>query len=273
LCGRSSTGPSSASIKRLILLRFHKAPLACRSRVALLRELNPGVPVYGLFGGSGTSLRLAAKPLLGLDGVYGLRQSARWNWQHSDLALAAWYRDVGHALPFDMLHLVEWDLLLAAPLDSLYGHVPEHAVGLTALTPIADLEQEWTWLRKEESRREWEAVLALARAEFAYEGTPHGCIAGGLCLTRAFLEGYAALDAPALGNDELRLPLFAQILGFELVDTRLRGPWRGEQEDPFFHFRNPEIELEAIRAELARPDGWRAFHPVRSRIEPKALLG
>lgn len=241
--------------------------------MAVLRELNPGVPVYGLFGGSSTSLRLAAKPLLGLDGVYVSRQSARWNWQHSDLALAAWYRDVGQALSFDMIHLVEWDLLLAAPLDSLYGHVPEHAVGLTALTPIADLEQEWTWLRKEESRREWEALLALARAEFAYDGTPHGCIAGGLCLTRAFVEGYAALDAPALGNDELRLPLFAQILGFELVDTRLRGPWRGEQEDTFFHFRNPEIELEAIRAELAKPDGWRAFHPVRARVEPKVLLG
>jgi hypothetical protein len=229
-----------------------------------LRRLNPGVPVYGVFGGR----RRAFRRLIGLDGLYRSRESPRWNWQHSDLVLQAWYREVGRRLAFDVVHVIEWDLLLLEPLESLYASVPEGAVGLTALTPISDLQEEWTWLRRGETRLEWEALLSYARTEWGYDGTPYGCLGPGPCFPRAFLEAYAAVDAPVLCNDELRLPLFAQILGFPLSDTRLRGPWRGEREHPFFHFRDREIELSAIQAELAQPDGWRAFHPVRVRIDP-----
>jgi hypothetical protein len=211
--------------------------------------------------------------LLDLDGLYVSRRSERWNWQHSDLAVAAWYRAVGSRVPFQVVHVIEWDLLLLAPLQSLYAHVPQDTVGLTALTPVSLLEHEWTWLRREESRREWDTLLSRARADWGYDGVPHGCLGPGPCLPRAFLEAYAALAPPVLCNDELRLPLFAQILGFPLADTRLRGRWHGEREDPFFHFRDTEIELNTIRAELAKPGGWRAFHPVRTRLTPQEVLG
>jgi hypothetical protein len=214
----------------------------------------------------------ALQRLLDLDGLYSPLESGRWNWQHSDLALAAWYRDVGSRIPFDVVHVIEWDLLLLEPLESLYAPVLEGAVGLTALTPISELEQEWTWLRREENRREWETLLARARAEWGYDGVPYGCLGPGPCFPRSFVEAYAAIDPPVLCNDELRLPLFAQILGFPLSDTGLRSAWRGEREHPFFHFRDRDIEWSAIQAELANPDGWRAFHPVRTRLEPKRIL-
>ena len=259
-------------MKRAVLFRFHKAPLVCRSKVSLLRRLNPGVAVYGLFGG-GWMPTAALRHLVGLDSVYVSRRSDRWNWQHGDFALTDWYRAVGSRLDFDVLHVLEWDLLLAAPLDTLYASVPASTVGLTALTPVADLEGEWTWLRKADARREWEALLAIARDEWGYDGRPYGCLAAGPSFPRAFLEAYAALDPPVLCNDELRVPLFAQILGFELADTRLRGPWRGEREHDLFHLRAHEIELATIRAELARPDGARAFHPVRTRLDYEAIFG
>jgi hypothetical protein len=244
--------------------------------VALLRELNPGVPIVGLFGGEGgikgAALRTGGKAALGLDALYSSGDPPAWNWQHGDLVLARWYREIGHTFRFDVIHLVEWDLLLVEPLDSLFSSVPAGAVGLTALTPTSELEDEWTWLRREENRKEWEALLARARAEWGYNDVPQGCLGPGPCFPRSFLEAYAALNPPPLCNDELRLPLFAQILGFQIVDTRLRGPWRGEREDPFFHFRNQEIELGAIKAELAKPDGWRAFHPVRAKLDPSQIL-
>jgi hypothetical protein len=241
--------------------------------VALIRKLNPGVPIHGLFGGGQRSLRLLGKQLLSLDGVYNSRANPRWNWRHGDLALIAWYRDVGCRLQFDFVHLIEWDLLLLEPLESLYSCVPEGAVGLTALTPISELEAEWTWLRRDANRRQWEALLDHVRGELRYDGRQYGCIAGGACLPRSFLEAYAAVDPPQLCNDELRVPLFAQALGFPIVDTRLRGPWRGERDHALFHFRSQEIELSAIRSELAKPDGWRAFHPVRARIAPEEIFG
>jgi len=258
-------------VKRAVLLRFHKAPLVCRSRVSLLRHLNPDVLVYGLFGGRHAP-RGALKQLVGVDGVFVSRGSDRWNWQHGDFALTAWYRAEGSKLDFDVLHVVEWDLLLVAPLDALYASVPPGTVGLTALTPIAELEGEWTWLRKAESRREWEALLAIARKEWGYDDEPYGCLAAGPSFPRAFLEAYAAVDPPVLCNDELRVPLFAQILGFELADTRLRGPWRGERDHDLFHLRADEIELTTIRSELAKPDGARAFHPVRRKLNREMIF-
>ena len=259
-------------MKRAILLRFHRAPLVCRSRVALLRELNPGVPVYGVCGDDQPLLRVFGRRVVRLDGLYTSDTSGR-HWMHLDLVVRAWYRDVGSDVPFDVLHLVEWDLLLLEPLEKLYASVPEGAVGLTALTPVSELEAQWTWLRREEERRSWEELLEVARADWGYDGMPYGCVGPGPVFPRAFLDAYAAAEPPLLAHDELRLPLFAQILRFPLVDNGLRGPWRGEREHPFFHFRGSEIELETIRDELAKPDGARAFHPVRRRLDHEMIFG
>ena len=244
----------------------------CRSRIALLRALNPSVPIYGLFGGSKLE-RSVAKMLLDLEGLYVSTRPERWNWQHSDLAVAAWYREVGSRVPFDVAHVIEWDLLLLAPLQSLYAHVPQDTVGLTALTPVSVLEHEWTWLRREESRREWDTLPAV-RAPTGVITTSRTGARPGPVLSEGIPGGVRRTRvSPVLCNDELRLPLFAQILGFPLADTRLRGPWHGEREDPFFHFRDKEIDVSAIRAELAKHDGWRAFHPVRTRLDPQQILG
>lgn len=239
----------------------------------MLRALNPGVPIYGLYGGPRRLPGPALQRLVGLDDVHRSSEPDRWNWQHSDLAAAAWFREVGRSLPFDVLHVVEWDLLLLAPLESIYRSVPEGSVGLTALTPIAELEQEWTWLRREPNRREWEELLARARSEWDYDGVPYGCVAGGACFPRSFLEAYAAIVPPVLCNDELRLPLFAQILGFPLADTELRSSWRGERDHPLFHFRAADVPLDTIKTELAKPDGWRAFHPVRRKLDAEMIFG
>jgi hypothetical protein len=264
-------------LTRLIVFRFYKAPLVSRSRLKLLRRLNPDVGIVGIFGGPGrlgrAAYRAAGNALLGLDGLHISRADASWNWKHTDLNLLDWYRAVGQTLDFDVQHPIEWDLLVLEPLDSLYASIPPGALGLTALTHMSNVEQEWTWLRRPEPRREWDALLARARAEWRYRGSPMACLLNGACFPKSFLASYAELDPPELCHDELRVPLFAQILGFEMLDTRLRSPWHGERDHPFFHFRANEIELSAIRRELAKPNGWRAFHPVRRRLDPDMIFG
>jgi hypothetical protein len=258
-------------VTRAVLLRFHKAPLVCRSKVTLLRTLNPGISVHGVCGGDQPVMRRIGKYVVGLDGLHASELSGK-HWMDLDLVVRDWYREVGSTLSFDVLHLVEWDLLFVAPLDELYAGVPEGAVGLTALTPVSELG-EWTWLRREGERRNWERLLDVARRDWGYDDIPHGCVGPGPVFPRAFLEAYAAVEPPIIAHDELRLPLFAQILGFPIVDNGLRGPWRGEREHAFFHFRSAEIELETIRSELAKPDGARAFHPVRRRLDREMIFG
>src|SRR5262249_22521285 len=111
-------------MRRLILFRFHDRPAICAGRIRHLRALNPDVAIHGLYGGPDD----AAPALPELDTTYTLAgKSAHWKWKHSDLAARQWFQDVGRGMAFDILHLVEWDLLLSAPLDALYAHIPANA--------------------------------------------------------------------------------------------------------------------------------------------------
>jgi hypothetical protein len=253
--------------RSIVVFRFDRNPLVCRARVRTLRRLNPGVPVVGLYGGAagyrGASFRLGSRGVVGLDSFYASRRTGQWNWQHGDLALAAWYRDVGHRLEFDVLHLVEWDLLLLAPLEQLYGGVGPDAVALTAYTPLSEVAEEWEWMRRPERRAATEQLLRQARERWGYTGEPYACLGIGPRLPRAFLAAYAALDVPEVGHDEIRLPLFSAMLGFRIVDTGFRRSWHEGPDDAFFNATGTDIEEAAVLAELRRPEGRRAFHPVR----------
>ena len=257
------------TVTRVIVVRVDRNPVVCRSRVAFLRRLNPGVAVYGLFGGDAGLKRLAwrrlAKPFVGFDHVYVSPHDGRWNWKNGDLALAGWYRSVGRHAEFDVLHYVEWDLLLADPLERLYAAVAHNAVGLTALTPLARIADDWPWLQRPEGREEWRRLLEYA-GERGYDGMPYACSAVGPVLPRAFLARYADMDAPELCHDELRLPLFAQLLGFRLADTGFRRRWHDEVEDRIFNTTAGAIDPEVVRAELSDPAGRRAFHPFRESL-------
>lgn len=252
---------------RVIVFRFDREPLVCRAHVELMRRLNPGVAIHGIFGGDsgyrGAAFRLAGRRLLRLDTMYVSHRSGHWNWKNGDLVLLDWFREVGRFLSFDVVHLVEWDLLLADRLDRIFAAVPPEAVGLTAYTPLSVIGDDWRWTSGPDEAREWHQLLAFAADRLGYDGTPHGCLAIGPCLPRSFLRDYAAVDPPDFGNDELRLPLFAQALGYPVVDTRLRRGWHSQQEDRFLAATARQVDRRTIADELAKPDGRRAFHPVR----------
>jgi hypothetical protein len=256
--------------RRLVVLRFDRNPLVCRERVALLRRFNPQVPIAGLYGGAwgwrGAAFRGLGEPVIGLDSLFFSPHPGRWNWQHGDLALAAWFRDVGHRFDFDVVHFVEWDLLLVASLGELYGHVPENAVGLTAYTPLSDISEDWDWANRPHLSEGTNALFAAARQKWGYQGVPFACFGVGPCLPRQFLEDFVAAQPPEFGHDELRLPLFAQLLGYEVVDTGFRSSWRSIADDRLFNASGIPIDHVCIEEELRRPDGRRAFHPVHGRV-------
>lgn len=256
-----------SDVRRLVVFRFDRDPLVCRSRIKDLRAFNPGVPVHGLYGGDRPApavARWAVAKALGLADVYAPHHDGRWNWQHSDLALREWFFDRGHRLDFDVLHLVEWDLVLAAPLSSIYTKEASEAVRLTCLTFVDELVDRWTWLEGEQARGDWRRLREHAAQAWGPTPTQDlACLGGGPSLPRAFLEAYADVEPSELGNDELRLPLAAACLGFEIVDTGFRQRWFDSPDAHIFNVGERPIEQDVIDAELADPGGRRAFHPVR----------
>ncbi|CAN5609593.1 hypothetical protein BH23GEM9_BH23GEM9_23380 [soil metagenome] len=260
-------------VERAALLMFHRDWNVTRDRVRLLRALNPDVPVHGLFGGESDLFDEAAAHLSQeLDSLSVCRlHDGRWRWQHTDLVVRNWYGEKGHTLPFDLLNIVQWDLLLFEPLERLYAHVPPGAVALTGLTDLERIAERWHWTRVEPHRAETMALLELARTRWQYEAPPRACLGPGAALPRSFLDRYAADDIPVLGHDEVRLPLFAGLFGHQLVDTGFHAGWFDEEGERGFNANGAELPVHVVLDELRRPDGRRVFHPCRETFSGELL--
>lgn len=256
-------------LKRLALLQYHKSWDVCANRLSLLRAFNPEIEIYGLFGGATDDLDRARSLFTGdQDAVYHLRErDGRWTWQHTDLAVRAWYVDFGHALSFDVVHVVQWDLLYFDALSSLYAAVPPDALALTGITPIQTIADRWHWTLNEPHKTELLELGELVRRRYDAAPPMQACLGPGYALPRTFLDQYANLDVPEVGHDELRLPLFARILGFAAVDPGFYPRWFDTTEERYFNANGDEIDEEVIRAELLRPGGRRVFHPFHKIFE------
>lgn len=257
-------------MERAILFRFHKEAEICEERIKLLKELNPDTEIYGL----GEEIKGVERlKEAGMEYLHVIDdRDSDWKWMNGDLAVLDWFREKGKHEDFDMLHIVEWDLLLTAPLDEIYGHINEDTLGLSGLKPISEAEDYgWPWVTGE-YRDEWQKLREWIEEETGYSGKSYGCIFPGVCLPRSFLEEYAQLDAPAYSNDEVRVPLAAKALGYKIERTGLYPEWGNSSIKRYFNATGDLIEPEDIKEQLSKPEGKRVFHPVRNKIGKEKLM-
>lgn len=258
-------------MKRVVLFRFHKNLAVCKNKLALIKKFNPDVPMYGLYGGpidDPEGMQKGLKDEL-LD-IYSFADKPdMWKWKNGDLATRLWHQHIGHRIEFDVLHSLEWDLLLWDSLDNVYKGIPPDTLGLTALVRLSEVESEWSWTRQDKPvRQEWLNLLSYAQKAYGYKEQPFASLGPGTCFPRAFLDKYVATsDIPEYCHEELRLPLFAQIFGIPLTDTGFYKKWFSAPERKYFNCRGEEVLLSTIQGELEKPDGRRVFHPVREIVE------
>lgn len=256
-------------MERAILFRFHKEAEICENRIRVLKSLNPEISIFGLGEDIENVERLFDA---GMEDLHVIDEhDSDWKWKNGDLAIKHWFNRKGKYIDFDMLHMVEWDLLLTEPIDNLYSHINSNQVGLTGLKPIRDAEQYgWAWVNGEYSE-EWKELKSFVNSEIDFSKSSFGCIFPAACLPREFLEEYSKLDVPELCNDEVRVPLIAEALGYELVDTGFFGEWGSEEVYQYFNAKGQKIEKQKIKKQLSKSDGRRAFHPVRYNIEKERI--
>jgi hypothetical protein len=266
-----SRRPHHNNITRIILFRFHKNAAVCINRLELLQKLNPEIEIFGLYGGPKEKLNYFKKTLDSyLKNIYYVKgKSANWKWQNSDLAVRQWYKNYGKKLSFDTLYIIEWDLLMLAPISEVYKHIPKNAIGLTSLVLLKKIQKHWDpWMTDEPYKSQWPKLLRFAKDKYGYNKKSYASLGGGACLPRKFLQKYAAIDVPELCHDELRLPLFAQIFGINMLDTKLYRRSGKEGPEVFFNAEDDEIKQSIIKRELAKPSGRRVFHPIRKVWRP-----
>jgi hypothetical protein len=248
------------SVLRIVLFRFHGHFDVCANHLAVLRLFNPHVQVFGLYGGPEKHFAQASR--LPLEHVWAIPiDDSYWKWVNGDLAVRWWYREVGAKLRFDILHLIEWDLLLLDNIAQRFRHVRD-GVAVSYLAPLGSEADTWNWVAPVRGR--WELQLLLDHVGKLCERRPRPmkCIFGAVAFSRAFLDRYAATDVPGLCNDEVRVPLFAQAFGMPVVDTGLAGS----------HYTASDTQLIGASEVLELyATGVSAFHPVKESVDEAAI--
>ncbi len=257
---------------RIALFMFHKDWDICSSRLDLLRAFNPGLEIYGLFGGEAVHWdEVKRRFQQQLSGIYHFaHDDPRWKWRNTDLAVRNWFSSFGQNLPFDLVHVIQWDLLVFDSLASVYRSIPPGALGLTGITPVCSISHCWPWCFNE-SATSMAELEEHARVRYGFTGILEASMGPGYCLPRRFLEQYAVSDVPDLGHDEVRLPLYARIFRFPIFDTGFYPKWFDAVEEQYFNASDAEISDDLILQELARPRGRRVFHPYRKALSALSI--
>ena len=261
-------------MRRLGLFRYHNNLEICKNRLKLFRQINPDVKVYGLFGGKEEDFDDSHSQLKDyFEGNYCLKgKSNLWKWKNGDLAIRQWYLDYGKHLDFDMLHLLEWDLLMTCPIEEIYAHIPKDTLGVTGLISLEKVEEEWFWTRDPLQKENWNKLKDHVKKKYNFHGPYFASVGPGLMLTKSFLEQYAKDHIPEYCNDELRLPLFASALKLEMKDTGFLKKWFSKTEKKYFNCNENNISLKSLMKQLNKKNGRRVFHPFREEIDINLIL-
>lgn len=291
-------------MKLAILFWFYKEPDVCKNRLELLRQHNPQTPIYGLYGGKPAMAEQFASVLAPyLNDFYAFTEDkdSLWKWLQGDLLLTQWYRERGRDLVWDTVLIVQWDMLVFGAVEQLFSTLQKDQILLSGLRPIAEVEQEWSWVSPKvpDRRQQYLEFLDHVRKTYAYRQEPLGCLFIVVGLPRTFLDKYADIEQPELGFLEYRIPMYAQIFGTPFCEDHPFQAWWVDV-DPTFHAKNPlkrafnalhlklnpnplnparrDISLIPIYRHLSRKTGSRIFHPyqlifpIQKQQQPTALL-
>ena len=259
----------------LILFRFHGDFELCRERLELLSALNPDVPIYCVYGGAPQSFATARSSIIDLVEHVHLAEphDFTWHWLHMDLDVKHWYRAVGQALEFDVLFDYEWDILTLDRLTAIFPQIDQNTIALCSLTTLTpDIERGWQWTGWPEYRPAYDRFIDYMQTTFSMGPLQYVSHGPGTALPKRFLEQFAELDDIELVISEITYPAYAQALGFKLINNNFRtGSVIDHSEDAFFNSDGEPIRYERIVAEVLKPHGRQAFHPVKFSFGERRL--
>lgn len=261
-------------MKRIVVYRYYHKFENNKQFVRFIKYLNPGIRVYGIYGGPEDQFQEASEVLNEVfEHNYLIKdKETTWKWKNGDMTYQLWYNDFGHTLDFDIMHSIEWDLLYFDSLDSLFAHVPMNTLALTGLIPLRKIQHEWYWTKKEPARSDWKNMMQYFKSTFQYDQQPFGMLGPGTSLPRIFLEKIKNTEIPELALDELRIPMFAQVFKVPMADTMFYKKWFSRREWKCFNSNAVDVELKTIHHQLQKSGGRRVFHPFRGDLSFEGLV-
>lgn len=264
-----------------ILFWYYKSPGVCIDRVRLLRRLNPGLPILGLYGGQIDDFprfERALAPWLDDNWAYRGNGDAEWKWRHGDQMIKLWFRDRGQALAWDTLIIMQWDMLLLAPVRKLFAGLHHDELYLPGLRALDEIESRFWWTKPgTEVHGDFLAFKAWLGEQHGSKAFPlYACQFFTAALPRSFLQRYSLIPRPELGFLEYKIPAYAKLFGNPMRDlANLPTAWFGNPppgKRRTLTTAKADIPPSTIAAECLTPGGARMFHPVTARF-PSSRLG
>lgn len=256
-------------MKRIILFRFHKNPEVCINRLKLLKKLNPDIPIYGL----GENIKNIEKLYkAGIEDVFTIKnKSKRWKWLNGDLAILKWFNNIGKNLNFDILHVIEWDLLLTEPLTKIYKKPSKNTVYMSGLIKLKKARKHnWSYL----TGSNYQTVQWFKKhLQKTFSKKVNGKIGlfPGVSLGYNFLKKYNNIDRiPEIINDEFRVGMYASMFeNIKLKDTKFyKWNKKTNQINKNFNSKNNRIPKKRV---LNNKNKVKAFHPFTQKLKPTKI--
>lgn len=273
---------NNSNPKLAILFWFYKEPKICRNHLQLLRENNPTIPIYGLYGGELNDVN-DFKFILDeyLDDFYVFDQdkSSSWKWHLGDQLISSWYSQRGKNLSWDTIVIVQWDMLIFGSVNQLFSMLRKDDVLLSGLRIISEIEERWGWTSNSiapELRSQYLNFLDHVKEKYSYAHEPMCCLFIVVCLPRIFMENYSKIEQPELGFLEYKVPIYAQIFELTFCTNHPFQPWwPGDPETTenrrTLNAKRIDIGIMSILRNLTDKNGVRIFHPYRKFYPLKSI--
>lgn len=247
-----------------ILFWFYKKPEICGNRLKLLKKYNPGLKIFGLYGGEKNKAGNYKKKLGGyLDDFYASPfKGADWKWMNGDLMLLDWYEKRGKNLKWDSVAVIQWDMLVFDSLLNQFSGIKKNEIFLSGLRILnKEIENKWDWTmpgRKE--RPNYLNFLNYARKNYNYAGNPLCCLFILQVFPKIFFEKYSAVANKKMGMLEYKIPIYTKIFNIPFYKKDLGVKWFEKTKKPLNAIPE-EINQKYIKKQLAKKNGYRIFHP------------
>ncbi len=253
-----------------VLFWFYKDFEICVNRLKILKIYNPNIKVYALFGGDLnkiTQAKAAIEHLIDDFYVFPYKKDSFWKWKHGDQMIAHWYLERGNTLVWDSLFIMQWDMLVFAPLEKIFHMLKPGQILISGTRPFKEVQSFWNYA--DPTTNHLKSFRRYLKTKFSYVGPLFASEFIVACLPRIFLDKYSDIGHPEDGFLEYKLPTLAYIFGIPFCDTRDFSPYwpKENKKERWYWYRwslNPfgrQVFLSKILKELYHKSGKRIFHP------------
>ena len=267
-------------VKLAILFWFYSSIDLCKNRLEILRALNKDTPIFGLFGGApneATNFERSLGGLLDDFYVFADERDSGWKWRNGDLMIADWFRRRGRCLDWDTIVIVQWDMLILGPVQSVFSMLKPGEALFSGQRRVAEVAKWWWWIETggSEVQLDLQAFINRLKRDYNYHEDLWCCIFIVVCLPRQFLTLYADAGPPEEGFLEYKMPTMARMFGIPLCQKHPFKPWWGGGGDPWSQWAPPgkrvlkttseDVPTEVLIHE-AVTNGVKVFHPYRQHL-------